>query len=112
MRKPKSPQATVVPLTEPPVAHLGRPFFIFFVRSSAGSSHDPSFRAVTENARALLVPNGTACEGLPVSLGELLRTYLEAVREEMARHWKALASLKVESTFMFVFGPGSWHLPK
>lgn len=38
IRRPYWPQITVVPLVEPPVATLTRPFIIFLLRSSLGSS--------------------------------------------------------------------------
>jgi len=39
-----------VPFVDPPVATLGRPFAIFFLRSIDGSSHDPAWVAVAENS--------------------------------------------------------------
>ncbi len=49
MRRPYSPQTTVVPFVDPPVATRGRPFIFFFLRSIFGSSHDPARMAVAEN---------------------------------------------------------------
>ena len=39
-----------MPFVDPPVATLGRPFAIFFLRSIDGSSHDPAWVAVAEKS--------------------------------------------------------------
>lgn len=51
IRKPYSPQITVVPFTEPPVATRGLPFAIFFLRLMLGSSQLPKTGDVVEKLR-------------------------------------------------------------
>jgi len=92
MRRPQSPQITVVPFVDPPVGTLGRPFIIFFFRSIIGSSHDPARVAVAENSLTL----GMLADALggERSLREAAEAKegRNAVAGDILSPWKALSS--------------------
>jgi hypothetical protein len=89
MRRPYSPQTTVVPFVEPPVGTRQRPLNIFFLRGRLGSSHDPAWTAVAENSLTVVVEVVGAEARRTVADGREVRRGVAGV---ILSAWKALRS--------------------
>lgn len=114
MRRPKSPQMTVVPFVEPPVATRGRPLAIFFLRSRLGSSHVPHVGDVVEKDR-------TFCSCRAASRGDECRNTgarlcLNDTDVQSLRPWKALSKVDELTAVIVCFAirpldEGSFGMP-
>ncbi len=94
-----------MPLDEPPVETLGRPFIIFLFRGANGSSHEPKAGRVDENARTChKALADKPIDNLVAALGAAAweGAGINRVAGDILRFWKALSSAKAELLCLIV----------